>query len=81
MLDNNFSRENVDTTLFLKKKNDDLLVVQIYVDDIIFGTTNNSLYHEFAKLMKSKFEMSMTEELSFFLSLQIRQEKKRIFIN
>ena len=69
---NDFSRENIDTTLFLKKKDDDLLVVHIYVDDIIFGVTNDSLCHEFAELMKSKIEMSMMEELSFFLGLQIR---------
>ena len=72
LLDNNFSRENVDTILFLKKNDDDLLVVQIYVDDIIFGATNDSLCHEFAELMKSEFEMSKMRELSFFLKHQIR---------
>ncbi len=51
LLDHEFSRWNVDTTLFLKKKNKDMLVVQIYVDDIIFGATNNRLCEEFADLM------------------------------
>jgi len=51
LIENNFSRENVDKTLFIKKKNNDILVVQIYVDDIIFGTTNESLCKEFSKLM------------------------------
>ncbi len=59
LLDHEFSRGNVDTTLFLKKKNKDILVVRIYVDDIIFGATNNRLCEEFADLMQSEFEMSM----------------------
>ena len=81
LLKNNFTRGNVDKTLFLKKKNDDLLVVQIYVDDIIFGATNESLCQDFAKLMQGEFEMSMMGELNFFLGLQIRQTKEGIFIN
>ena len=59
----------MDTTLFLKKKNESLLVVQVYIDDIIFGSTKQSLCEEFATLMQGKFEMSMMEELTFFLGL------------
>ena len=81
LMKNDFSRGNVDNTLFLKKKNDDLLVVQIYVDDIIFGATNECLCQEFAKLMQSEFEMSMMGELNFFLGLQIKQTKEGISIN
>jgi len=51
LIENDFSRENVDKTLFIKKKDNDLLVVQIYVDDIIFGATNETLCRKFAKLM------------------------------
>ena len=69
LLENHFARDNVDTTLFLKKKNSDLLVVQIYIDDIIFGATNEYLYQEFAKLIQGEFEMSMMGELNFFLEL------------
>ena len=47
-----------DTTLFMKKKGDDIIVVQIYVDDIIFGATNESLCEEFSKCMHIEFEMS-----------------------
>ena len=72
---------NVDTTLFLKRKDSDLLVVQIYVDDIIFDATNESLYQEFAKLMQGEFEMSMMGELNFFLGLKIKQTREGIFIN
>ena len=54
-----FSRGSVDTTLFLKKHKHDMLVTQIYVDDIIFGATNQSLCEHFAKEMQSEFEMSM----------------------
>jgi len=59
----------------------DILLVQIYVDDTIFGSTNNSLCKEFSKDMQSEFEMSMMGELNFFLGLQIKQTKNRIFIS
>ena len=61
----------IDTTLFIKPKKNDMLIVQIYIDDIIFGATNGSLCEEFAKSMYSEFEMSMMEELNFFFGLQI----------
>jgi len=72
-LGNGFRRGNVDNTLFLKSKKEHLLVVQLYVDDIIFGATNNDLCNEFSKIMRSEFEMSMMDELNFFLGLQIKQ--------
>ena len=55
----------VDTTLFIKKAKNDLLIVQIYIDDIIFGATNHCLCEEFSKLMQGEFEMSMMGELKF----------------
>ena len=67
---------------FEKGKDDnDILVVQIYVDDIIFGSTNEIYCQEFSKLMQGEFEMSMMGELSFFLGLQIKQRKDDTFIN
>ena len=69
MINNKFKRKNVDTTLFIKKKNEDLLVVRIYIDDIIFDATTHSLCEEFINLMKGEFEMSMMEKLNFFLGL------------
>ena len=69
LLNNSFSRENIDTTLFIKRNQDDILVIQIYVDDIIFGSTNETLCEDFAKLMQGEFEMSMMGELTFFLGL------------
>ena len=71
----------MDTTLFLKKEDKNLLVVQIYVDDIIFGATKQSLCEKFTKLMQEKFEMSMMEKLAYFHGLQINQEKEEAFIN
>ena len=68
-----------DTTLFIKTKEKDMLLVQIYVDDIIFGATNVSLCEEFSKC--SEFEMSMMGELKFFIGLQIKQLKEGTFIN
>nr|GEU82915.1 hypothetical protein [Tanacetum cinerariifolium] len=59
----------------------DILLVQIYIDDIIFGSTNSKLSKQFEKLMHSKFEMSMIGELKFFLGIQIHQSPRGIFIN
>ena len=81
MLGNGFARGKVDNTLFTLHKNDKLLLVQIYVDDIIFGATDESLCDEFSKLMQKEFEMSMMGELNHFLGLQIKQLKDGIFIN
>ena len=81
LLENNFTRDSVDTTLFIKRRNDEMLVVQIYIDDIIFGATNEYLCQDFAKLMQGEFEMSMMGELTFFLGLQIKQTKEGIFIS
>ena len=81
LLEKDFSRGKVDTTLFIKKKLNDILLVQIYVDDIIFGSTNDSLCKEFSQDMQSEFKMSMMGELNFFLGLQIKQTKNGIFVN
>ena len=71
----------VDTTLFTKKLENDLFVMQIYVDDIIFGSTNQEFCEEFGKMMASEFEMSMIRELSYFLGLQIKQMKNGTFVS
>jgi hypothetical protein len=73
--------DKVDTTLFTKKIEKDLFMLQIYVDDIIFGSTNLDFYEEFGKLMASEFEMSMIRELSYFLGLQIKQLKNGTFVS
>ncbi|GJY63768.1 retrovirus-related pol polyprotein from transposon TNT 1-94 [Tanacetum coccineum] len=71
----------VDNTLFTKKKSSNLIIVQIYVDDIIFGSTCQDMCDEFAKIMHDEFEMSMMGELNFFLELQIKQMEDGIFFN
>ena len=76
-----FKMGKIDTTLFIKLRENDIIIVQIYIDDIIFGATNVSLCEEFAKSMHSEFEMSMMGELNFFLGLQIKQLKEGTFIN
>ena len=65
----------------VKKFKSDLLIVQIYIDNIIFGATNHCLCEDFAKTMKGEFKMSMMGELKFFLRLQIKQGKDGISIN
>ena len=72
LIDNGFTHGNIDPMLFLKKENEELLIVQIYMDDIIFGATKDYLCEEFAKLMNGEFEMSMMRKLNYFLGLQIR---------
>ena len=80
LLENGFMRGVIDKTLFHKMHNNDLILVQVYVDDIIFGSTNDNLCKRFAKLMQSKYEMSMMGELAFFLGLQVHQKIDGIFI-
>nr|GEZ97639.1 putative ribonuclease H-like domain-containing protein [Tanacetum cinerariifolium] len=70
LLENSFHRGKIDQTLFIKTQKGDILLVQIYVDDIIFGVTNKDLCKSFEKLMKDKFQMSSMGELTFFLGLQ-----------
>jgi hypothetical protein len=81
LLSKGFKMAKVDTTLFTKKIAIDLFVLQIYVDDIIFGSTNQDFCEEFKKMMANKFEMSMIGELSYFLGLQIKQMKNNTFVS
>nr|GEW52628.1 retrovirus-related Pol polyprotein from transposon TNT 1-94 [Tanacetum cinerariifolium] len=81
LLENAFQRGKIDQTLFIKKQKGDIRLVQIYVDDIIFGATNKDLCKSFEKLMKDKFQMSSMGELTFFLGLQVKQKKDGIFIS
>ncbi|GJU47630.1 retrovirus-related pol polyprotein from transposon TNT 1-94 [Tanacetum coccineum] len=76
-----FYKGSIDPTLSITKKGEDILLVKIYIDDIIFGSTNPKLSKTFEKLMHSKFEMSMMGELKFFLGIQIHQSPRSIFIN
>ncbi|GJW50991.1 retrovirus-related pol polyprotein from transposon TNT 1-94 [Tanacetum coccineum] len=76
-----FSKGSIDPTLFITKHGEDILLVQIYVDDIIFSSTNPKLSKRFEKIMHSKFDMSMIRELKFFLGIQIHQSPRGIFIN
>ncbi|GJY75451.1 putative ribonuclease H-like domain-containing protein [Tanacetum coccineum] len=81
LLDNGFQRGKIDKTLFIKRHKGDILLVQVYVDDIIFGLTKKELCNAFEKLMHEKFQMSSMGELTFFLGLQVQQKKDGIFIS
>ncbi|GKB30763.1 putative ribonuclease H-like domain-containing protein [Tanacetum coccineum] len=81
LLDNGFQRGQIDKTLFIKRVKSDILLVQVYVDDIIFGSTKKELCTEFEKLMHKKFQMSSMGELTFFLRLQVTQKDDGIFIS
>ena len=81
LLENGFQKGQIDNTLFRKTSKKDILIIQIYVDDIIFGSTNASLCKNFSKLMQDEFEMSMMGELKFFLGIQINQGKDGTYIH
>jgi hypothetical protein len=72
LLSKGFQIEKVDITLFTEKIDVDLFICQIYVDDIIFGSTNQDFCEEFGDMMSREFKMSMIGELSFFLGLQVK---------
>ncbi|GJQ99559.1 retrovirus-related pol polyprotein from transposon TNT 1-94 [Tanacetum coccineum] len=81
LLANNFFKGAVDPTLFTRKSGKHILLVQIYVDDIIFASTDHNACNIFSKEMSSKFQMSMMGQMTFFLGLQISQSPGGIFIN
>ncbi|GJT26314.1 putative ribonuclease H-like domain-containing protein [Tanacetum coccineum] len=81
LLKSGYGRGTIDKTLFIKKDKNDIMLVQVYVDDIIFGSTKRSWCDEFEALMKSKFQMSSMGELTFFLGLQVKQKEDGIFIS
>jgi hypothetical protein len=81
LISNAFKVGNTDPTLFTKTCNGELFMCQIYVDDIIFGFTNQKAYEEFSRVMMQEFEMSMLEKLNYFLGFQVKQLKEGTFIS
>ncbi|GJR78354.1 retrovirus-related pol polyprotein from transposon TNT 1-94 [Tanacetum coccineum] len=81
LLSQGFSKGTIDPTLFIRREGKDILLVQIYVDDIIFASTTTELYDKFSEIMCSKFKMSMMGKISFFLRLHISQSSRGIFLN
>ncbi|GKD49542.1 putative ribonuclease H-like domain-containing protein [Tanacetum coccineum] len=76
-----YKRGKIDKTLFIRRDKGDILLVQVYVDDIIFSSTKKSLCTDFEKMMHKKFQMSSMGELTFFLGLQVKQKEDGIFIS
>jgi hypothetical protein len=81
LISNAFKVGKADPTIFTKTCNGDLFVCQIYVDDIIFGSTNQKSCEEFSRVMTQKFEMSMMGDLTYFLRFQVKQLKDGTFIS
>nr|GEU71679.1 putative ribonuclease H-like domain-containing protein [Tanacetum cinerariifolium] len=81
LLDNGFQRGTTYQTLFIRKHKGEFLLGQVYVDDIIFRSSNLQLCIEFKALMHDKFQMSAMGKLTFFLSLQVLQKKDGIFLS
>ena len=80
VIKNGFTIGKADSTLFTRKVDNELFVCQIYVDDIIFGSTNEKFCEEFSKVMTNRFEMSMMGELKYFLGFQVKQLKEGTFL-
>jgi hypothetical protein len=76
-----FRKGNADNNLYIKVNQDSILIIEVYVDDIIFGSDDDRMSQKFAKDMHNEFEMSLLGELSFFLGLHICQQDKGIFIS
>ena len=81
LLDRGFEVGQIDPTLFTKRVKGELFICQLYVDDIIFGSSNKAFNDEFSKLMTDRFEMSMMGELKFFLGFEIKQLNEGTFIS
>ncbi|GJU92084.1 retrovirus-related pol polyprotein from transposon TNT 1-94 [Tanacetum coccineum] len=81
LTEHKFVRGNIDNTLFVYKTQIDVILVQIYVDDIIFGSTNTKLCKQFSKQMTQRYEMNMMGVLTYFLGFQIKQSERGISIN
>jgi hypothetical protein len=81
LLEHGYVMGDVDKTLFTLNHGTDFLLVQIYVDDIIFGGSSHSLVFRFQEMMESEFQMSMMGELTFFLGIQVKQTKRGTFVH
>nr|GEW54123.1 uncharacterized mitochondrial protein AtMg00810-like [Tanacetum cinerariifolium] len=81
LLDNGYHKGKIDKTLFIRRHKGDILHVQVYVDDIIFGSTKKELCNAFEKMMHEKFQMRSMGKLTFFLGLQVKQNQDGIFIS
>jgi hypothetical protein len=76
-----FRKGNADNNLYIKVTQDNILLIEVYVDDIIFGSDDDQLSHKFSKYMHNEFEMSLLGELSFFLGLHICQINQGILVS
>jgi hypothetical protein len=81
LLEHEYVMGSVDKTLFTLKYGNDFLLIQIYVNDIIFGGSSHSLVCSFHEMIENEFHMSLMVELTFFLGIQVKQTKKSTFIH
>jgi isopentenyldiphosphate isomerase len=81
LLEHGYVLGNVDKTLFTLNHDTDFLLVQIYMDDIIFGGSYHTLVSRFQEIMENEFQMSMMGELTFFLGIQVKQMKQGTFVH
>jgi hypothetical protein len=81
LLEHGYVMSSVDKNLFTLNHDTDFLLVQIYMDDIIFGVSSHTLMSRFQEMMESEIQMSMMGELTFFLGIQVKQMKQGNFVH
>ncbi|CAM8902523.1 unnamed protein product [Rhodiola kirilowii] len=81
LVDHGYVRGGVDKTLFIKRTRSDFIIAQIYVDDIVFGSSTQKLVDQFVEQMQQQFKMSMIGEMNYILGLQVTQKEDGIFIS
>jgi hypothetical protein len=81
LLEHGYVMGSVDKTLITLKHDNDFLLIQIYVDDIIFGGSSHYLVSSFQEIIENEFQMSMMGELTFFLCIQVKQMKLGTFVH
>jgi hypothetical protein len=81
LLEHGYVMGSVDKILFTLNHGTDFLLVQIYLDDIIFGGSSHTLVSRFQEMIESEFQMSMMEELTIFLNIQVKQTKQATFVH
>jgi isopentenyldiphosphate isomerase len=81
LLEHGYVMGSVDKTLFILKHGNDFLLVQIYVDDIIFGGSSHSLVSSFQEMIENEFQISIMGELTFFLGIQVKKTKQDTFVH
>ena len=81
LLDNGFDKHDDEPTLYIKESDGNIAIIVLYVDDLIFTSSDDFLITDFKEVMKSEFEMTDLGLLKYFLDIEVKQTKNGIFIS